>query len=308
MRISRRHIRPPLLHSRAMKSSPAPLPDPNCFSHLTRLIPHYSSHQWRGILKNERFAQALTQAQNGASVVSDMDHTVYFADAGFALLDAAVATGLLHGANLRRYQDLWSAYGRLPQNRSVNEKARDEYRFFCDILTTVGGLALSDLEELSRKVWFAGVAGKKALVHTIYPEVAYFFAVTRGGAKNPRHGVVGVTASPDFAIAPALELFSIEPGYLRAMLLEVDGAGKLTGRLSKTIYGPSKVTAAQEIFPQWDYAFGDNPLNDGPFMAAAKRAAFGIGGRMKSLDGQAIATASPRQFEYLDLCLPPVNY
>jgi hypothetical protein len=286
------------------------LPDPRKFTALMQGIPHFKDPYWHRTFSNPTFQSVANDLVAGASLVTDLDFTAYHHDAGFALLDAAVFTGLIHGEAKVRHGKLFADYAALPHDRELAQKIKDEFSFYDATLKLFAGIQRTALVNLARRLWFDGVPGfreRHPLVKYIYPEMAYLYALAAGNRARP--GLVAVTASPDFAVEPALALLSLDRQTLRSWDLAVDPNGMVLAECPRPVHGSGKVSALQEVLPAWDYATGDNPRNDRAFLRQARKIAIGIGEEMEKLDGVALDDAggqSAQLLTYLPLAKPPV--
>ena len=261
------------------------LPPPDSFKNFVKDIPHYKNEYWHSIFDQAIFIELAKDLQKGSSIVTDMDYTVYYEDAGFGLLEACHQLKMFSKKTSKRYKKLFKNYEDLPSIRSLEQKKIDEKNFYKETLKCFSGLKIETLKKLSEKLWFEGFSKfhKKPLLHFIYPEMAYLFGICHQSIKSSQHGIVAVSSSPDFSLEPLLNILPIPRNHLCAVQFKEKNKA-LTSEISLFIHGEDKVQQSEKILPHWDYAFGDNPSNDLPFLLCAKKGSFGIGKAMKNFN------------------------
>jgi hypothetical protein len=282
------------------------------------ILPHYANEDWHEIFEHPPYMETILNIQKGSRILTDFDHTAYHADAGIILLDAAAKVGLISQERAKTLLKLKKKHQKHLEGKKIKNKenfyqeknAQKELQYYKEGLGIFSEVRLKDLEELAHTLWFKGIPnflGGKALFHSIYPEMAYLYAVAKNSQKKTKKNqMAAVSASPDFALVPILTLLSFDQKNLCAMQMELElKTGRLTQRFKNIVYGASKISAAKKIIPNWDFAFGDNPRNDGEFLKIAQKGAFGIGKEMLSQNGH-VFHEGKLKLQYLPLKTPPL--
>src|SRR5262245_15540615 len=114
------------------KQSPwGSLPSPDQFKILCERVPHYASNYWHGIFASPVYREVATALAAGSHVVTDLDYTAYRQDAGFSLVEAAIHIGLIDQEGRERYRQLSEDYAMKSPQRTLEEKTRDEFNYYC---------------------------------------------------------------------------------------------------------------------------------------------------------------------------------
>lgn len=272
------------------------LPDPDSreiklFAKLRDALPRFKQKSWRRVFGHDTFVAVAQAIYAGKKTAIDLDHTLYQADATYALIHLGKFLDIFSNENAALLQTSYTQYYSPSKKRTKAEAYRAERNFYRSLVQLFSGMKMSYAHDLSHQLWFNGFSGfqfSKPLFSLLYPEMAYLVALGMEGVGRGRHFSF-VTASPNFAISPLAEFFGLPRNNL-ASFDPVVQRGTITREIQRMTFGKGKVVAARKIFNgPHDIAIGDSPTNDWELLRNAKLIAMGVGERMRALDGSPLA-------------------